>query len=152
MSLSKTQKAAAAEYSPLTDKGEYMNPRMLDYFREKLLAEKAERTIQIENHRLEKRSSGERLAEIVERASNNAASEPDDVMAAKNKKLVATIDAALKRIDNGTYGICLDTGEDIPVARLDARPWAMYTIDAQEKRERNQKLRKDDLKHDLDTI
>ena len=65
-------------------------------------------------------------------------------IAPRQRKLIAKIDAALRRIEEGTYGYCDETGEPISLRRLDARPIATLTLEAQERHERNEKVYRDD--------
>ena len=62
----------------------------------------------------------------------------------RQRKLIAKIDAALARLDDGTYGYCEETGEPISIKRLDARPIATLSIEAQERHERNERVHRDD--------
>jgi DnaK suppressor protein len=122
-------------YQP-TDQEPFMNERQREYFRQKLLAWKkdilneAKETLQLlQDENLNHPDFADR-----------AASETDHAIALRardrQRKLIAKIDAALTRIEDGTYGYCRDTGEPISVKRLVARPIAILSIDAQERHER----------------
>ncbi|MCB1518879.1 MAG: RNA polymerase-binding protein DksA [Hyphomicrobiaceae bacterium] len=133
----------AGEYHPSDDE-EFMNPRQLEYFESKLRDWKAEIL-------KESRETLENLQEVsVAHAdmADRASSESDRALELRTRdrqrKLIAKIDAALRRIDDGTYGYCEETGEPIGLARLDARPIATLSLEAQERHERNEKVYRDD--------
>ena len=121
-----------------------MNDRQREYFRGKLLAWKEEilresrvtlQTLQEENVNhpdLADRASSETDRAIELRARD------------RQRKLISKIDAALKRIDDGTYGYCEETGDPIGIARLDARPIATLSLEAQETHERREKVYRDE--------
>lgn len=121
-----------------------MNSRQREYFRTKLLAWKDEIL----------RESRETLENLQEESQNHpdmadrASSESDRSLELRTRdrqrKLIAKIDAALKRIDEGTYGYCEETGEPIGIARLDARPIATLSLEAQELHERREKVYRDE--------
>jgi len=121
-----------------------MNPRQREYFRRKLEAWKEELL----------RESRETLDNLQEESSNHpdmadrASSESDRALELRTRdrqrKLISKINAALKRIEDGTYGYCEETGEPIGLARLDARPIATLSLEAQEMHERREKVYRDD--------
>jgi DnaK suppressor protein len=121
-----------------------MNPRQRDYFRAKLNAWKEDIL----------RESRETLENLQEESQNHpdmadrASSESDRSLELRTRdrqrKLIAKIDAALKRIDDGTYGYCEETGDPIGLARLDARPIATLSLEAQEMHERREKVYRDE--------
>jgi DnaK suppressor protein len=127
------------DYRPSADEP-YMNPRQLAYFRRKLLdwreslLEEAQQTI---NHL---RDEGE--GRIVGDEADRATQESDNILELRTRdryrKLLPKIDAALRRIDDGSYGFCEETGEEIGLQRLDARPVATLSVEAQERREKRQ--------------
>ncbi|MCW5721184.1 MAG: RNA polymerase-binding protein DksA [Devosia sp.] len=131
------------DYRPSEDEP-FMNPRMREYFRSKLLAWKEEIL----------RESRETLENLQEESQNHpdmadrASSESDRSLELRTRdrqrKLIAKIDAAIKRIDDGTYGYCEETGDPIGVARLDARPIATLSLEAQELHERREKVYRDE--------
>jgi len=131
------------DYRPSDDE-EFMNPRQLAYFRRKLVAWK--------NDIL--RESKETLEALQEESQNHpdiadrASSESDRALELRTRdrqrKLISKIDAAMSRVDDGTYGYCEVTGEPIGLARLDARPIATMSLEAQEKHERREKVYRDD--------
>jgi len=131
------------EYRPTEDEP-FMNPRQRDYFRAKL-----------ENWKDEiLRESRETLDNLQEESQNHpdmadrASSESDRALELRTRdrqrKLISKIDAALKRIEDGTYGYCEETGDPIGVARLDARPIATLSLEAQEMHERREKVYRDE--------
>ena len=121
-----------------------MNPRQREYFRQKL-----------ENWKDEiLRESRETLENLQEESQNHpdmadrASSESDRALELRTRdrqrKLISKIDAALKRIEDGTYGYCEETGEPISLKRLEARPIATLSLEAQERHERNERVYRDD--------
>jgi DnaK suppressor protein len=134
---------ATIEYRPTEDEA-FMNPRQREYFRAKLERWKEEIL----------RDSRETLDNLQEESQNHpdmadrASSESDRALELRTRdrqrKLIAKIDAALKRIEDGTYGYCEETGEPIGVARLDARPIATLSLEAQEMHERRERVYRDE--------
>jgi DnaK suppressor protein len=134
---------ATLDYQPTEDEP-FMNPRQREYFRSKLESWKEEIL----------RESRETLDSLQEENQNHpdmadrASSESDRALELRTRdrqrKLIAKIDAALKRIDDGTYGYCEETGDPIGVARLDARPIATLGLEAQEMHERREKVYRDE--------
>jgi DnaK suppressor protein len=131
------------DYRPTEDEP-FMNPRQREYFRAKL-----------ENWKDEiLRESRETLDNLQEESQNHpdmadrASSESDRALELRTRdrqrKLISKIDAALKRIEEGTYGYCEETGDPIGVARLDARPIATLSLEAQEMHERREKVYRDE--------
>ncbi|MEZ5462511.1 MAG: RNA polymerase-binding protein DksA [Dokdonella sp.] len=120
-------------------KEEYMNPRHLEYFRRKLqrwredLVEESKQTI--ENLRDEVRDVGDEAERATRETENSLELRTRD----RYRKLISKIDKALKRIEEGRYGFCEETDEDIGLERLDARPIATLCLDAQERWEHRQK-------------
>ena len=131
-------------YTP-KEKEKYMCAKHLAYFKKKLTEWKAD-LVKINNEALYNSSMDDNStsADIVDQASSYT--EKNVEMRAINRqiKLISKIDSALKRIQNETYGFCEDTGEPIGLKRLMARPVAKYTIAAQEKHEKNEKVHADD--------
>jgi DnaK suppressor protein len=82
-------------------------------------------------------------ADLADRASTEAERQLELRTRDRQRKLIAKIDAALRRIEDGTYGFCEDTGEPISLKRLDARPIATLSIEAQERHERREKVYRD---------
>jgi DnaK suppressor protein len=134
---------ATLDYRPTEDEP-FMNPRQRDYFRQKLESWKEEIL----------KESRETLENLQEESQNHpdmadrASSESDRALELRTRdrqrKLISKIDAALKRIEDGTYGYCEETGDPIGIARLDARPIATLSLEAQEMHERREKVYRDE--------
>jgi len=128
----------------LSDNEEFMNPNQRAYFRAKLIAWR--------NDILrEARETLEHLAaesanhpDLADRASSETDRSIELRARDRQRKLISKIDAALRRIDEGTYGYCEETGEPIGLKRLDARPIATLSIEAQERHERREKVYRDE--------
>jgi DnaK suppressor protein len=130
-------------YKPSEDEA-FMNDRQREYFRRKLICWKEEIL----------RESRETLAALQNENANHpdfadrASSETDRAIELRardrQRKLISKIDAALSRLDEGTYGYCEDTGEPISLKRLDARPIATLSVEAQERHERRERVYRDD--------
>ena len=128
----------------LSENGEFMNANQKAYFRAKLIAWK--------NDIL--REARETLDHLAEESANHpdladrASSETDRAIELRardrQRKLISKIDAALQRIEEGTYGYCEEPGEPIGLKRLDARPIATLSIEAQERHERREKVYRDE--------
>ena len=120
-------------------KDEYMGARQLEYFRRKLVnwrAELVEESKQtIENLREEVRDVGDEAERATRETENSLELRTRD----RYRKLISKIDDGLKRIEEGDYGYCVDTGEEIGIERLEARPTAERTLDAQERWEHRQR-------------
>jgi DnaK suppressor protein len=131
------------DYRPSDDEA-FMNDRQREYFRKKLNAWKDDIL----------KESKETLQHLADESQNHpdladrASSETDRAIELRardrQRKLIAKIDAALKRLDDGTYGYCEETGEPISLKRLDARPIATLSIEAQERHERRERVYRDD--------
>lgn len=125
-------------YKP-SDKEEYMSPQQLEYFRVKLmtwreeLVEESRETIS--NLRDEVRDVGDEAERATRETENSLELRTRD----RYRKLIKKIDQALTRLDDGDYGYCEETGEEIGLARLEARPIATLCLDAQERWELRQK-------------
>ncbi len=131
------------DYRPSEDEP-FMNERQREYFRRKLLAWKEE-ILREAKHTLESlQSESEALPDIADRASTETDRSIELRTRDRQRKLIAKIDAALKRIDDGEYGYCEETGEPISLRRLEARPIATLSIEAQERHERREKVFRDD--------
>jgi len=131
------------DYRPTEDEP-FMNPRMREHFRQKLLKWKAE-LLRESDSTLEHLQS-ESLAEpdIADRASLESDRSLELRTRDRERKLIAKIDAALRRIDDGTYGYCEETAEPISIRRLEARPIATLSLEAQERHERLERTQRDD--------
>ncbi|WP_435168739.1 RNA polymerase-binding protein DksA [Falsirhodobacter sp. 1013] len=131
------------DYRP-ADSEPFMNERQQEYFRRKLLNWKAE-LLELSATTIEGlQDSGRNVPDIADRASEETDRALELRTRDRQRKLVAKIDAALRRIENGEYGYCEMTGEPISLRRLDARPTATMTLEAQERHERREKVHRDD--------
>jgi len=138
-----SEKIDLSSYVP-SDSEEFMNAKQKAYFRAKLTAWR--------NDIL--REARETLGHLAEESANHpdladrASSETDRAIELRardrQRKLISKIDSAIQRIDDGTYGYCEDTGEPISLKRLDARPIATLSIEAQERHERREKVYRDE--------
>ncbi len=142
-SIMKAEVFLPADYQPVEDEP-FMNKRQLEYFRRKLLIWKAE-LFNDSKHTIEGLQDGTRnIPDIADRASEETDRALELRTRDRQRKLVAKIDSALRRIDEGEYGYCEVTGESISIKRLDARPIATMSLEAQERHERSEKVHRDD--------
>lgn len=131
------------EYKPSEDEP-FMNERQREYFRHKLLAWK-EDILRESRETLEHlQDENNVLPDLVDRASTETDRALELRTRDRQRKLIAKIDSALHRIEDGSYGYCEETGEPISLRRLDARPIATLSIEAQERHERREKVYRDD--------
>lgn len=131
------------DYRPAEDEP-FMNERQLEYFRRKLVTWKQDLLNQSSETIDNLQDSARSVPDLADRASEETDRALELRTRDRQRKLVAKIDAALRRIDNGEYGYCEVTGEPISLKRLDARPIATMTLEAQEKHERREKVHRDD--------
>ncbi|MFK7877833.1 MAG: RNA polymerase-binding protein DksA [Paracoccaceae bacterium] len=130
-------------YRPAEDEP-FMNDRQVEYFRRKLHAWKAE-LMEGSKDTIEGLQDGTRnIPDVADRASEETDRALELRTRDRQRKLVAKIDAALRRIDEGEYGYCLVTGDPISLKRLDARPIATMSLEAQERHERREKVHRDE--------
>lgn len=127
-------------YKP-TDEEKFMSPKMQEYFRQKLLAWKADIIDQTRD--TVEYLQGENVShpDPADTASANADRQLELRTRDRLRKLVNKVDKALRRIENGTYGYCEETGDPIRVGRLDARPIATLSLEAQEMHERDERIK-----------
>ncbi|HEY0412451.1 MAG TPA: RNA polymerase-binding protein DksA [Allosphingosinicella sp.] len=137
------QRGTADAYRPTANE-EFMNPAQLGYFREKLLGWKDEILRESRDTMAQLKSGPMREADVTDRASSETDWAIELRTRDRQRKLISKIDSALRRIDTGEYGFCEVTGEPISLARLEARPIATMTIEAQERHERNERISRDD--------
>lgn len=122
----------------------FMNERQIEYFRRKLIAWKSE-ILNESRDTIEGMKDGTRnIPDIADRASEETDRALELRTRDRQRKLVSKIDSALRRIEDGEYGYCEITGEPISLRRLDARPIATMTLEAQERHERREKVHRDD--------
>ena len=130
-------------YKP-TQKEKFMNAKMKEYFRQKLESWKNELLKESSQTLNNLQTENEAKPDMTDRASEEIDRTFELRTRDRERKLINKIDAALRRIEDGTYGYCEETGEPIGLKRLMARPVAKYTIAAQEKHEKNEKVHADD--------
>jgi DnaK suppressor protein len=121
-----------------------MNERQRVYFRTKLLAWKEEILRQNRETLQGMHEETVQYADIADRATSETDRALELRARDRQRKLIAKIDAALARIEDGSYGYCEETGEPIGLKRLDARPIATLTVEAQERHERNERVHRED--------
>ncbi|MEH3046892.1 RNA polymerase-binding protein DksA [Sphingomonas adhaesiva] len=134
---------AADGYRPGADEP-FMNVRQQAYFRAKLLAWKEAILRESLGTLSQLQLDSLREADLNDRASSETDWSLELRTRDRQRKLISKIDAALRRIDEGEYGYCEVTGEPISLGRLEARPIATMTVEAQERHERNEKISRDD--------
>ena len=130
-------------YRPSEDE-EFMNPRHKEYFRRKLLAWRDEILRESRTTISSLQEDLGALPDLADRASTETDRSLELRARDRQRKLISKIDAALRRIDEDTYGYCDETGEPISLARLDARPVATLSLEAQERHERSERVHRDD--------
>lgn len=139
----KTEVTLDADYRP-TDDEPFMNARQREYFRNKLLNWKAD-LLEDTKDTIEGMQEGARnIPDVADRASEETDRAIELRTRDRQRKLVSKIDQAIRRIDEGEYGYCSETGEPISLRRLDARPIATLSLEAQERHERKEKVHRDD--------
>jgi DnaK suppressor protein len=130
-------------YRP-TDKEPFMNERQRDYFRQKLLAWKEDILREAKETLQHLQDENQNHPDFADRASSETDRAIELRARDRQRKLIAKIDDALTRIDDGTYGYCEETGEPISIKRLEARPIATLSIEAQERHERRERVYRDE--------
>ena len=131
------------DYVPSDDE-EFMNPRQVEYFRRKLMRWRADLLREADGTLASLSEGGIAEADITDRASVETDRALELRTRDRARKLIGKIDQALARIDNGSYGYCEETGEPIGLKRLEARPIATLSIEAQERHERMERVHRDD--------
>ena len=138
-----SMKATDAEYHPSAEE-EFMGERQLVYFREKLVAWKDSLLREGQDTLTTLQNEPLREPDVTDRASSETDWSIELRTRDRQRKLINKIDAALRRIEDGEYGYCEVTGEPISLGRLEARPIATMTLEAQEKHERQEKVSRDE--------
>ena len=133
----------AKPYRP-TDKEPFMNDRQRDYFRQKLLAWREDILKEAKETLQHLQDENQNHPDFADRASSETDRAIELRARDRQRKLIAKIDAALGRIEDGTYGYCEETGEPISIKRLEARPIATLSIEAQERHERRERVYRDE--------
>lgn len=141
--LAQAKRSLAADYTP-SDREEYMNDQQLGYFRVLLLEWKKSILTAAEGTLQSLQDGPLREPDLNDRASSETDWSIELRTRDRQRKLIAKIDSALRRIDQGEYGWCEVTGEPIGLNRLIARPIATMTVEAQEAHERREKISRDD--------
>ncbi len=131
------------QYRP-TDKEPFMNKKQQEYFRKKLLAWRDEILKEARETLQHLQDENQNHPDLADRASSETDRSIELRARDRQRKLVSKIDAALSRIDDGTYGYCEETGEPISLKRLEARPIATLSIEAQERHEKREKVYRDE--------
>ncbi len=135
--------AKVKPYRP-SDKEPFMNERQRDYFRTKLLAWREDILKEAKETLLHLQEENVNHPDLADRASSETDRAIELRARDRQRKLISKIDSAMARIDEGTYGYCEETGEPISLRRLEARPIATLSLEAQERHERNEKVHRDD--------
>ncbi|MBB3772850.1 MULTISPECIES: RNA polymerase-binding protein DksA [Ancylobacter] len=131
------------EYRPREDEP-FMNERQREYFRQKLLHWKDDILREARETLQHLQDENQNHPDIADRASSETDRAIELRARDRQRKLIAKIDSALERIDDGSYGYCEETGEPITLKRLEARPIATLSIEAQERHERRERVYRDD--------
>jgi DnaK suppressor protein len=135
--------AKTKPYRP-TDKEPFMNERQRDYFRTRLLTWREDILKEAKETLLHLQEENQNHPDLADRASSETDRAIELRARDRQRKLIAKIDEALARIDDGTYGYCEETGEPISIRRLEARPIATLSVEAQERHERRERIYRDD--------
>jgi DnaK suppressor protein len=130
-------------YKPSDDEA-FMNDRQREYFRRKLAGWKEEILRESRETLAALQSENENHPDFADRASSETDRAIELRARDRQRKLISKIDSALSRLDDGTYGYCEETGEPISLRRLDARPIATLSVEAQERHERRERVYRDD--------
>ena len=131
------------DYRPAEDEP-FMNERQTEYFRRKLVEWKNELLTDSKDTIEGLQDNTRNIPDVADRASEETDRALELRTRDRQRKLVAKIESALRRIDEGEYGYCEVTGEPISLRRLDARPIATMSLEAQERHERREKVHRDD--------
>src|SRR5579872_7082653 len=131
------------DYRP-SDEEDFMNPRQLEYFRQKLLRWRAELLEESSETLIHLKEESLSEPDITDRASLETERSLELRTRDRERKLISKIDAALLRIEDGSYGYCEETDEPIGIRRLEARPIATLSLEAQERHERMERTHRDE--------
>ena len=140
---SATVQVESSEYRPPEDEP-FMNERQLEYFKQKLLNWKEDILRESRETLSHLQTDTENHPDIADRASSETDRALELRTRDRQRKLISKIDEALRRLEDGSYGYCEETGEPIGVARLEARPIATLSLEAQERHERRERVHRDD--------
>jgi len=142
MATAKKEKTLPEDYRPSEDEP-FMNDLQRAYFRRKLLNWRDEILRSTKETLQHLQDDSAQYADIADRATSETERSLELRARDRQRKLIAKIDAALERIEDGTYGYCEETGEPISLKRLDARPIATLSVEAQERHERRERVYRD---------
>lgn len=131
------------DYRP-SDREEFMNPQQIEYFRRKLLGWRMDLLRDADGTLARLSEEGVREADVTDRASIETDRALELRTRDRARKLIVKIDQALMRIENGVYGFCEESGEPIGLRRLEARPIATLSLEAQERHERMERVRREE--------
>ena len=131
------------EYRP-SDSEAFMNDRQKEYFKQKLLRWKDDILKEARETLQHLQEESRNHPDLADRASTETDRAIELRARDRQRKLISKIDAALQRIEDGSYGYCEETGEPISLKRLDARPIATLSIEAQERHERRERVYRDE--------
>jgi len=132
-----------ADYRP-SDSEPFMNERQREYFRKKLLSWKDDILREAKETLQNLQDENQNHPDIADRASSETDRAIELRARDRQRKLIAKIDAALARIEDGSYGFCEETGDPISLKRLEARPIATLSLEAQERHERRERVYRDE--------
>ena len=130
-------------YNPSDDE-QFMNARQREYFRRKLLSSKDELVRESTQTLQHLQEDSLQEPDLADRASVESERSLELRTRDRERKLISKIDSALRRLEDGSYGYCEETGEPIGLSRLDARPIATMSIEAQERHEKRERTYRDD--------
>ena len=130
------------DYIP-TDRDEFMNPMMTEFFRQRLMDWRTDLLRESDQTLVNMQATSIQEPDIADRASLESERALELRTRDRGRKLIGKIDDALRRIESGDYGICEDSGEQINIRRLIARPIATFSVEAQERHERMEKTHRD---------
>ncbi len=130
------------DYKP-AEKEKFMNAVMLEYFRQKLLAWRSELLAESNETIRELQEENLQKPDIADRASAETDHALELRTRDRERKLISKINSALEKVEDGSYGFCEETGEPISIARLEARPIATLSLEAQERHERRERTQRD---------
>lgn len=135
--------AKTKAYKP-SEKEPFMNERQRDYFRTRLLTWREDILKEAKETLLHLQEENQNHPDLADRASSETDRSIELRARDRQRKLINKIDEALARIDDGTYGYCEETGEPISLRRLEARPIATLSVEAQERHERRERIYRDE--------
>ena len=133
----------AEDYKP-SDSEPFMNERQIEYFKRKLMAWKEDILKESKETISHLQEENHILPDVADRASSETDRSLELRTRDRQRKLISKIESALKRIEDGSYGYCEETGEPIGLKRLDARPIATLSIEAQERHEKRERVYRDE--------